>query len=337
MADALKSILTEAGLAIAPLRAVNTPDRAVAFFRQLGYEIPSGAFGSSLSELATKSGDLITSVQQLAQASGDAGIALALADLLVRLKAAVDAIEQLHAEVQAGAGAVPNIGDLPRRLTDFLVLDYLNSKRPQLHAELHLLGLIESETAPAPGESMRVINWNRFGQFLSDPQRIADDVYQWSTDFDAGKLLSRLEAFMRAVVLPGGLYPQSETTRNILGNTTPSLQELRFPIFQKGLTPETYSQFGITFSPVDAQNGKKKGIALLPYLMGAASFDFDVCDRGQLTFQSSADIKGVGVIIRPPFDAEGILNFTAGFRATAQIRDTSMSSKRCAVFARVAS
>jgi hypothetical protein len=328
MANTLQSILTEAGLALAPLRAVNTPQRAVAFFRQLGYEIPLSAFGGALSALATKAEELITSVRQLAQASSDAGIALAVADVLVRLGAAVDAIGQLHTEVKlGGGGALPNIGDLPRRLTDFLVLDYLNIKRPNLHAELHLLGLVEHETSPAPTQSTRLINWDRFGQFLSEPQRIADDVYQWSTNVDTGKLLARLETFMRAAVLPGGIYPQSETMRNVLGNAAPALPELRFPIFQKGLTPETYTQFGITFSPVEAQGGKKAGIALLPYLRGTANFDFDVCDRGQLTFESSADIKGVGLILRPPFEAEGILNLTAGFHASVQIHEKPAQAK----------
>ena len=32
MADALQTILTQAGLALAPLRSINTPDQAVAFF-----------------------------------------------------------------------------------------------------------------------------------------------------------------------------------------------------------------------------------------------------------------------------------------------------------------
>ena len=69
--------------------------------------------------------------------------------------------------------------------------------------------------------------------------------------------------------------------QSVLGNASAGLPELRYPLFQKGVTPETYAQFGVTFSPVEAQGGQKKGIALLPYLTGATSFAFDVCDRGQ--------------------------------------------------------
>src|SRR6185503_21260844 len=105
------------------------------------------------------------------------------------------------------------------------------------------------------------------------------------------------EKMMRASQLPGGIYPQPATAQAALGNIASGLPELRFPVLQKGLTPETYSQFGITFSPVEAKGSKKKGIALLPYLTGATEFDFGVCDRGELVFESTADLRGVGIVI----------------------------------------
>jgi hypothetical protein len=318
----LQSVLSDAGLAISPLRAIKTPDQAVAFFRKLGYEIPPGAFGSALSDLGTQAAELVNGVQQLVNATGEAGVATAIANLLGRLVGTVDAITKLHVQIQAGGGGgLPNIGDLPRRLTDFLVLDYFNRLRPDAHDVLHMLGLIEHEANPAANQSTRLINWDRFSQMFSTPGKIFNDVYTWETDFDVVKFLGRMERLMRSISLPGGMYPQTETTRTMLGNVSTDLEELRFPLFQKGLTPQTYAQFGITFSPAEAQGPKKKGIAALPYLMGAATFQFDVCDRGELLFNSTADIKGVGVLIRPPFNAEGILNMTSAFKATVQIHE----------------
>lgn len=322
--DTVQVFLTETGLAIAPLRSINTPERAIAFFRHIGYDFSSGVFGNALSQLGGHATGLIDGVQQLASAHSDEEIAGAIVNLLTKITATIAAIEQLHSQIQAGGGAgIPNIAEFPRRLTDFLVLDYLHRQRTELHEILFLFGLIEHESNPAPNQSTRLVNWERFGQFLTEPARIANDVYKWDTDFDTGKLLVRLERLMRSVALPGGLYPQADTTRTLLGNTATDLQELRFPIFQKGFTPETYSQFGITFSPAEAQGSKKKGIALLPYIMGATDFQFGVCDRGELVFQSSADIKGVGLVIRPPFNAEGILNLTGAFRTVIEIREKS--------------
>ena len=97
MPDGLQSILAEIGLAVAPLRAVNTPERAVAFFKQLGYDIPVGAFGTSLSGLATRAGALIAAVRQLAQASSEADIAAAI---IGHLRAALEDIEALSEELE---------------------------------------------------------------------------------------------------------------------------------------------------------------------------------------------------------------------------------------------
>src|SRR5207253_1744865 len=321
MPDALQSVLTELGLAIAPFRAVKTPDQAVDFFRHLGYEFPSAAFGSGLNAVATQATGLISAIEALVNANSDSAVAAALTDIFAKLVAAVHAIEQLHTELVANAGGTPNLDDLPRRLTDFLVLDYLERARPQAHAGLHLLGLIENTPNPPAGQSTRTVNWERFTQFINSPGQIAEDVYHWNSGFDATTFLSRLAELMKTGGLPGGLYPQANSTKAALGNTSIGLTELRFPILQKGFTPETYSQFGITFSPADAQGSDGKGLALLPYIMGAAEFDYDICDQGQLTFQASADIKVVGVVVRPPFNAQGILNAAGDFSASIQIAE----------------
>jgi hypothetical protein len=321
LADALQTALTELGLAIAPFRAIKTADQAVAFFRQLGYEIPAGAFGSAFNSLTTQAGSLIAAVQQLANASSEGDVISALTSIYSKLVATVNAIEQLHTELKTNAGAVPNLDDLPRRLTDFLLLDYLSRARAQLHSVLHLLGLIEYVPNPSAGQTTRTVNWDRFAQFINSPGHIADDVYKWSSAFDAPAFLQRLAELIKATGLPGGLYLQPDSTKSALGNTSSGQNELRVPIFQQGLTAATYSQFGITVSSADAQGGAAAGIALLPYIMGAADFQFDVCDRGQLTFQSSADIKGVGVVVRPPFNAQGILNAAGDFSASITIAE----------------
>jgi len=325
--DALKSLLIQAGLAISPLRSIKTPDAGVAFFRKLGYNLPTAAFGSALPELATQSGELLDGIKKLVAANDDGAVVAAVANVFGRLVAVVKAITSLHGQIQAGGGPQPNIGELPKRLTDFLVLDFMDKLKPQTHETLHLLGLIEHEQNPAPSQPMRLINWDRIGQLFSKPSQIVNDVYKWNTDLDTDKLLSRLEGLMRASTLPGGLYPQADTTRILLGNASTNLKELRFALFQKGVSPETYAQFGLTFSPAEAQGSKKKGIAILPYLMGTAGFTFDVCDRGQLDFSSTGDIKAVGVVVRPPLTTEGILNLTSSFKATVQIHEKPEQSK----------
>jgi hypothetical protein len=329
----LKNILTGVGLAISPLRSIKTADAGVAFFKKLGYNIPPGAFGGALSDLSSQAGELVSALKKLVDASDDASEIAAIAEVFGRLVATVNAITGLHTQIQAGGGgALPNIGDLPTRLTDFLILDFLDSQRTYTHQLLHLLGLIENEPNPAPNQPMRQINWDKVTKLFSKPADIVKDVYKWDTDLDTEKLFSRLEGLMRASTLPGGMYPQAESTRTLLGNTSTDLKELRFALFQNGVSPETYAQFGITLSPAEAIGPKKKGIALLPYLMGTASFTFDVCDRGELLFNSTADIKAVGVVVRPPLDTEGLLGLSGAFKANVQVHEKPDKSKEIILF-----
>src|SRR6185503_19891885 len=112
MADALQSILLQVGVAIAPLRAVKTPDQAVAFFRKMGFEIPKAAFGAALPSLANNSYELITAARQLSTAKGEGGVAAAIANLFARLVQTVHAIASLHAEIKVGGGGpLPHIND----------------------------------------------------------------------------------------------------------------------------------------------------------------------------------------------------------------------------------
>jgi hypothetical protein len=347
----LQSLLVDIGLAISRFQSVNTTEKAIVFFRQLGYEFSSVTFGTALQNLTAKSGELVKALEQLSQASDESSITSALINILRRISTTVDAISQFHLQLQMGGGAgIPNIADFPRRLTDFLILDYFSRQKPQLYEIFYVLGLIEYEQNPTLSQPMRLIHWGRFGQFLTEPSSIVDDVYHWNSDFEIVKFLGRIEGMMRSAGLPGGFYQPSDATNTALGKvipdlgelpsfppadssipeifdeTTIELKELRFPIFQKGLTPETYSQFGITLSPAKAVRGKKKGIALLPYLIGTSKFNFAVCDKGELVFESNVDLKGIGLVIRPPFNAEGILGATGNFRTAIQIREKAASA-----------
>jgi hypothetical protein len=327
MADALQQVLSHVGVALGGLRGLDSPDKAVAAFRRLGYDVTAGAFGGALSDLSAQADGLSGSIGRVSTASGEMAIAAAIAAAQGRLVATVSAIRALGNEVAANAGVpVPGIADLPRRLTDFAVLDYLERGFPDVAAVLHLVGLVELIDVPAAGTPAKRVNWDRLTTILTDPGRVMDDTYQWRTALDTDALLGRLLQVARTSGLPGGIFPQADSTRTALGNATAGLSELRFPLFETGDTPELYGQFGITFSPAEPSGSLLKGIAILPYLMGAAGFDFAVCDRGEVDFQSSADLTGIGVVIRPPGRADGILNLNGAFGATLAIRERSNRS-----------
>ena len=317
--NALQLVLTEIALAFEPLADIDTPERAAALFTNLGYTGSGVTLVAALPSLKAAVDKLLTSVNLSIETNGDSSELTANFNILAAVAAVVDAMGELQASL-ASAG-VRSLDEFVPRLADHLLLEHADSLRPQFHEVLLVLGLIEFNETPGPGQPKRRINWPRLGQVLTEPARIAQDVYNWNSGLDTGKLLARVERYMRASGMPGGLYPQLDAVKTALGNATAALQELRFPIFQKGFTPEDYNQFGITFSPVEASGGHKKGIALLPYIIGGSDFAFEVCDRGELKFKSTTDIRGIGIVVRPPFDAQGIINLTGPFHAAIRINE----------------
>jgi hypothetical protein len=220
--DALQTLLTETSLALSRLRAVNTPERAVLFLRELGYEIPAAAIGPALPALAAEAGGLTAAVGQLANAEGSDAVGTALVAMFGRMDSTVEAIRALRAQLQSTSASIPHIEELPRRLTDFLLLDYLERQHPQLHDTLHLFGLIERVPAPQPGQPSRLVNWERFGLLFQEPSRIADEVYRWNTDFDSDTFAGRAVA---GRALPAGGYDARRARQHVLapGAAVPDL------------------------------------------------------------------------------------------------------------------
>ena len=328
MADALQPALTAIGLAFGRLSLLQTPLDGQAFFRDLGFAVPSGAFGPALNAMATSAGGLSVEIDTLAVADGGLAVATAEAALMVKLANFVGAIDDLDDELQA-AGIV--IADLPRRLCDFLVLDYLSRSKPDIHELLQLVGIIEHEPIPTVGHPTRQLHWGRLSQLLKAPRQVFTDVYGWEANFDLGKVIARLSGAMRALNLPGGRYPPSATAQAALGSDASAL-ELRLPLLQNGFTPATYRQFGITVSSAPARPGVKAGLAILPYVLGPGTADFKVCERGELTYDASGDIRGVGFVLRPPANASGILNLTGAFDASFGLRQATAFAKEIVLF-----
>ena len=328
MADALQQALTVIGLAFGRLSSLTTPQSGAKFFKQLGFTVPPGAFGPALAALAADAGSLNAKAGTLAVASGDIAVAAAEIDLMIHLGTVIDGVGTLKNELQAAGIAV---NDLPRRLSDSVIVDFLSTQNADIHGGLHVLGLIDDEDVAPPGQPLRQIHWPRFGQLLKDPGRVFKDVYGWDAAFDFTKLVARLTAMMHGLNLPGGVYPPSNTVRAALGSD-PAALELRLPLLQNGFTPDTYKQFGITVSPAPAQGAAKAGLALLPYLIGTNAFTFDVCEKGELTYDASGDIRGVGLVVRPPHSASGILNLTGEFDAAARLRQKPAFAKEIILF-----
>lgn len=318
----INSLLSEVSYALEPVKEADTVEEVTQLFADLGYELPVGQFFNLLpTELITEIPKLITNLTELINASSDQERIDKAIALGGQIKKVVEEIKELHDNLGNGLPTdfftKSDIDELPRRLTDYLMVKYLESRSPNVYAILFLVGVIDETELEADAAKYQSkctlirVRWENIPDYFTVPKAVADDIYNWSTDFNAEKFIQRLDKVARCLLLPGGIYPQSPTALAALNNP-PGTKELRFPLFHSGASPEQYSQFGFFVSGAAANGGKKAGLAMVPYAIGVANMSFNINDKLEVKLETSASIdNGIGMIMRPPLSLEILNNFTS--------------------------
>lgn len=310
--NALQVLAEEMAAVFYPIRHLNSAEQLTTFFKDLGYELPGNQLFGELPVLIQLSNELVTAVIELAGASGDDAILQALAKVLEALAKLVAEIALSIDAIKASVAGIPNfiansdIDELPVRLVDYLLSFYLWRSRRKIYGVMLFIGVLDEVDMPAdaakfqPAFKLRKVWWERLPKFLSEPQNLPEEVYQWESNFQSELFLTRLYILFNSFNLPGGLYTQSASVKAALGNTTDGLQELRMPIFTKNIYPSIRSEFGLNATPVEQSGTEKPGFAIIPYIYGEASFDFDISDKIEILFDASASVDaGIGLIFRP--------------------------------------
>jgi hypothetical protein len=321
--------LIEAAHLLHPLRTVSTSGQAQALLSQLGYAVPAADLVQAFTGVSAKTDKVIADAVKLIWTATDEEKLEAIPPLMLSVKEAVDEFAQLEAALRAAPGLAQDfvnnapLNQLPRRLLDFLLFQNLYRRYPKLFGALHLMGILEEDLLDKndaifqPDCRLKVVRWERLPRYFSEPGGVVDEIYQWKTDFDSDEFFTRFVLLMRAMAIAGGLYRQSDMVRRALGNSTAGLAEIRLPVFTQGVYPGQYAQFGFSLTPAEAANGQKKGLAFLPYLAGASSFNFDFSDDWEASLQTSLNLDaGIGMILRPPLSIDFLDNlFTTPLEA----------------------
>jgi hypothetical protein len=314
-----ETVLVETAFLFQPLQELNRPDDVIAFLDELGYAVPPSDVNNSLKLTINKFPDLVAGVQQLVHAPEP--------DKLKKIATLLPILAEVFTQVQGLSNALRSgfvsssqfftqapVDQLPKRAIDYLIFTYLFRRQPRLFGTLFLTGILDEETlANNPFQrngTVKTIQWERISGYLTHPVDVIDQLYQWNSNYDADKFLQRFQLFLQAMAMPGGLYRQSDSVKQALGNATPNLNELRIPLVTAGWAPDAFSQLGLNLSPaeqIDAQ--QKKGLALIPYVSGAALTEAELSEEWKLTIQSSLALDaGAGVILRPPLKVETFQN-----------------------------
>ncbi len=298
-----------------PLRYLDSPQRIKALLTALGYALPEDVdpppspldFKAALSQslaLAARLRTATTREEKLA----------ALAEAVSLAQTVWKGAQDLQDALAGAFNAIPNFlsktdfqATFPKRLLDYLIVQYLQKKAPRTESILEFLG-ITSATAQAENLSkfqsectLLSLHLELIPDLIQSPSSLADDLYAWNSQFDSNLFLSRLALVMRAFGMAGNLLPDDDPNYKPDPKAPEPERLLFYPLVSGGIWPDTYWQFGLRAQAAEAQGGLKKGLAVVPYAEGQVGTSVPLDERLSLRLTVNADLEaGVGVYLRPP-------------------------------------
>jgi len=204
------------------------------------------------------------------------GFAEHIQDALDHVIAFTDAIDDLDLLLPAPQG-------LARKLFDYLVFSYVQSRAPTLQSLLVFLGIFAAEEIPAK------VCWDQISKLLK-PEEILYKLYGWGdANLDSNLLLSRLDALIWSLGLPskykGGASPGTDGVLDLF--LVLGLGSVAVPLgFEAKYLPAAEAPF--------------PGLSLVPAGLLSASQSFPVGGSWEIKISLNAQASaGYGLSVRP--------------------------------------
>jgi hypothetical protein len=332
--DTLAVIAQELGLALQPIRlAVSDPDSFSTFMLELGWDADAPI--AAIQNL----GAIVEDVSRLAHNGVDASEA-------PRAIAQVAAFFTAVSQLSSASGLPPTIdpaefaADFAKQLADYLVADYLLTNHPRVGAALLAAGVIRRTLKPAAGKRPSYLRldvaWNDLGNVFKDPFSVFTNAYGWGgAGFDQTLFLRNMESLGRAlgaVVHSAAVGGAIETALTQGATATTRLQDfaLRWQVIDNP-TNDVDLLAGLDLYPLPPTAAAAPGIAILPFVKGAAAPTIALGDTLSLILKAAFDLAG-GVIVsirpgQPVTLATGVLTPSPGSAAAFSLvldnRDSS--------------
>jgi hypothetical protein len=206
-----------------------------------------------------------------------------------------------------------SVAALPEELLDLLLADYLQARLP---ASLYLLNLLDvyrpeviDETVRGTAYVRHVFDWSRIGLLFDDPEGWARASYGWGVDLDSDKLLERLA---RLIEFIGGVVRVDDMSLALESRFLPDWPNrmvppniVRAPFIRKrvlsanrSLDAAASGEAGVALFPVSGRppgDPADRGIALAPYLEGAAGASVDFGDG--VSARVNGALEAVGALV----------------------------------------
>jgi hypothetical protein len=297
--------------------AIEDRDMEAALIADLGFVLPEGI-------------SLLAGVRQAVESF--AGLAIELQDVDPRQSgSAADAVERAGAAFRAVATGLTALAStldaaardsplvretdvlerLPRRLIDYLCVQFTERHAPVIHELLQLFGLIivneivQEEQPHRISFTERVVRWDRLSSAIGDPMARVQEEYGWGSaaGLEAERLFHRLRGLATSVGLHSDLRTVDDRARtafdHLLGGsgTIPAAEDtlvLRVPF-----VPSFDVSVGAELYPVNDANLATHGLAIGVYVEGQLVEDVPLSDWLSARIQLGAYVTGFGVVVQP--------------------------------------
>lgn len=218
----LELVAKQIGVALLPLQQRLSTGQLATLMRELGLQLPGPV--AAFAEVGSGAANVVASIAAAVPAIGEleaaieaedeAGLASAGQKLLSAILDAVKGITALADGVEAAAaslGAADRAtveafaAELPGRLLQFTVVEYLRTAAPEVLRVLAFLGLADDVMEPgdpadplSPAWQRRELRVDRVLDLLTDPTTYLRDAFGWGDPaFDGGLLLPRLHTLLQ--------------------------------------------------------------------------------------------------------------------------------------------
>ncbi len=327
MANTLITLTAELGKVLSLLDEVLQGSVQVkALINGLGWELPPGVEDIGLAgiDLAAFLENLRVSLESSEEEWEDE---ILMADRITDLAIAMsDLVEAIHHLAQELPAQLTEYGDyvsrtnihkeLPRRIFDLLITNYLSDKSFLLFSILHLLNIIEFKHFEADHENYQVehvraiVHYDHMHSLFSDPYGHMQEAYGWGTpEFSDLELLNRISWVLQAMGAAVKLQPMDRRAEEaLMGRPVSDTETEPAPQLIINLYEELgeiaglmlgLSVFGARPSSRGASDG---GIGFLPILRGQAAGAIPLYAFADTVFEFSADadlLSRIALILRP--------------------------------------
>ena len=307
----------------------NDLTEAKAFINLMGWELPPG-----LDDVGLATIDLGNFVQKLDAVTGapnevwedEIAMLSRIAELTLAVTDLVTAIHTLADELPTKLAGFPDYVDrtnihkeLPRRLFDFLLTNYLARTSPVTYAVLHLANIIDyphfaADPANFQAEHIRAtVNYHHFKTLFTDPGKLAEEAYGWNTpDYDSTILLQRIQLLFQALGIRSRMQPLDTRAEEVWTNHTvadpvPMPQLLTFLFEERGTIAGIRVGLSIFGARPTSAGGADGGLGMVPLIRGQVQGSIPLFRFNDtfLDFSGEADLlKSIAIVLRPNKDLE---------------------------------